>query len=70
MRRLKTEFVRRRDEAVVRMLLDCGTRISELARLGVGDVDMSVRMIRVMGKGRRPRDVPFGTRTASACRND
>lgn len=62
----KTEFVRRRDEAVVRMLLDCGTRISELAGLGVGDVDMSVRMIRVVGKGRRPRDVPFGTRTARA----
>jgi integrase len=62
----KTEFVRRRDEAVVCMLLDCGTRISELAGLDVGDVDMSVRMIRVMGKGRRPRDVPFGTRTARA----
>lgn len=56
----------RRDEAILRVLMECGLRISELAGLNVDDVDLSNEVVYVMGKGRRPRAVPFGAKTARA----
>jgi integrase len=59
-------FEDRRDEAVLRLLADTGIRKSELTGLNVGDVDVDGGVITVLGKGRRTRVVPFGTRTAKA----
>lgn len=59
-------FVGRRDEALIRVLFDCGFRIAELARLGVDDVDFDHDVIHVIGKGRKPRAVPFGAKTGRA----
>lgn len=59
-------FEGRRDEAIFRVLFDCGLRISELARLAVDDVDLDNEVVHVIGKGRRPRSVPFGAKTARA----
>jgi site-specific recombinase XerD len=59
-------FVARRDEAILRMLFDCGLRISEIANVKVEDVDMHADLVYVMGKGRRPRAVPFSSKTARA----
>jgi integrase len=56
----------RRDEAVVRMLLDCGLRVSELCGLAVADVDLDQGSALVRGKGNKVRPVYFGTRTARA----
>jgi site-specific recombinase XerD len=56
----------RRDMAVVRLFLDTGMRLSELANLTLGDVDLDQRVAYVVGKGRRPRACPFGQKTASA----
>jgi integrase len=56
----------RRDTAVLRLFLDSGMRLSELANLKVGDVDLDARVAIVIGKGRRPRACPFGSKTASA----
>lgn len=61
-----TGFRGRRDEALLRVLFDCGVRISELAGLGVEDVDLDHDVVFVMGKGRKPRAVPFGAKTARA----
>ena len=57
-------FEERRDAAIIALLADTGVRRSELAGLTVDDVDLEQRVIRVMGKGRRPRVVPFGRETA------
>ncbi len=54
----------RRDMAVVRLFLDSGMRLSELANLKVADVDLDARVAIVLGKGRRPRACPFGAKTA------
>lgn len=54
-------FEDRRDAAVVLMFIDTGARLSELALLRVADVDLEHRSVRVLGKGRRPRDLPLGT---------
>jgi site-specific recombinase XerD len=61
-----------RDTAIIRLLIDTGCRRSELAGLLVDDVVIDVRAgrgaITVLGKGRRVRTVPFGTKTALALR--
>jgi site-specific recombinase XerD len=59
-------YIDRRDEAILRLFADTGLRLSELARLTVADVDLDEQLAVVMGKGRRPRAVPFGARTTAA----
>lgn len=53
-------FEGRRDEAILRLLLDCGPRVSELANLELEDVDLDIERIWVVGKGNRRRDITFG----------
>jgi site-specific recombinase XerD len=60
------DFRDRRDEAVMRFLLDCGVRVSELCGLRVEDVDLDQGMAIVTGKGNKVRPVYFGARTARA----
>jgi site-specific recombinase XerC len=55
-----------RDEAIVRLFIDSGLRLSELANLRVGDVDLLNGTAAVIGKGSKPRVVPFGNNTARA----
>jgi integrase/recombinase XerC len=45
-----------------------GLRLSELVGLDVEDVNLSARMVRVMGKGSKERLVPFNTAAADALR--
>ncbi|MEK6720655.1 MAG: tyrosine-type recombinase/integrase [Chloroflexota bacterium] len=61
-----SSFEDRRDTAIVRLLLDTGMRRAELAGLKVDDVDLDQQVAIVMGKGRRPRACPFGSKTAQA----
>lgn len=60
------DFAGRRDEAMLRVLLDTGVRISELARMTADGLDMENETIPIVGKGSRPRVVPFGVRTGRA----
>jgi integrase/recombinase XerD len=53
-----------RDYAIMLALVDTGVRISELATLKVDGVDYDQNYLRVMGKGRKERYVPFGRRVA------
>ncbi len=48
-----------RDLAVVEMLYATGMRVSEIVGLDLDDIDMTGQWIRVMGKGRKERMVPF-----------
>jgi integrase/recombinase XerC len=52
--------IRRRDTVVLEVLYASGIRVSELCGLDVDDVDLSRRVLRVLGKGARERTVPFG----------
>ena len=63
-----TDFEHRRDTAVLRVLIECGIRLGEIAGLSVDDVDWDQDVLQVMGKGRRARSAPFGARTADALR--
>ena len=62
----RTVFLGRRDEVVLRLLLDTGVRVSELCGLQLTDVDLDRELAYVTGKGSRPRVVPFGAKTAQA----
>ncbi|CCH34324.1 tyrosine recombinase XerC [Actinosynnema sp. NPDC047251] len=62
------EPVALRDQAVVELLYATGVRVAELCGLDLGDVDYSQRVIRVLGKGRRERTVPFGVPAERAVR--
>jgi site-specific recombinase XerD len=55
-----------RDEAIIRLLLDTGIRVTELSSLAVADVDLDREMALVTGKGNKLRPVYFGARTARA----
>jgi integrase/recombinase XerC len=55
-----------RDLLIFELLYGCGMRISELAGLNLEDLDRAERWIRVMGKGRKERQVPYGSKAALA----
>jgi integrase/recombinase XerC len=55
-----------RDLAIFEFLYGCGLRVSELAGLNLDDFDLSERWIRVRGKGKKERQVPFGDAAAGA----
>jgi integrase/recombinase XerC len=49
-----------RDRVVLELLYGTAVRVAELAGLDVDDVDRERRLIRVRGKGNKPRAVPYG----------
>ncbi len=59
-------FTGRRDEVMLRLLADCGLRVSELTGLNLDDVDLDRETVYVIGKGSRPRAVPYGAKTGQA----
>jgi site-specific recombinase XerD len=54
------DFNGARLRAIVLVLLDCGLRVSEFCGLDHEHISWDERTLRVMGKGRRERVVPFG----------
>ena len=59
----------RRDRAILELFYASGIRLSELVALDLEDMDLSGRMVRVMGKGRKERIVPFNQKAAAALRS-
>jgi integrase/recombinase XerC len=55
-----------RDLAIFELLYGCGLRVSELVGLNLPDVDFTERWMRIRGKGRKEREVPYGDRAAEA----
>lgn len=50
----------KRDRAILEMLYGTGMRVSELVKLNLRDVDLKGRVVRVKGKRRKERMIPFG----------
>jgi integrase/recombinase XerC len=60
------KLVPRRDRAVFELLYASGLRVSELVGLSLGDMDKTGQMLRVLGKGRKERVVPYGAKAQAA----
>jgi len=57
---------RERDVAILELLYASGLRVSELTGLDLEALDRSERTVRVLGKGRKERIVPYGGQAARA----
>jgi integrase/recombinase XerD len=55
-----------RDRAILELLYGAGLRVSELTGLDVDDLDLAEGFVRVLGKGGKEREVPFGRHARSA----
>ncbi|HKV41831.1 MAG TPA: tyrosine recombinase XerC [Blastocatellia bacterium] len=56
----------KRDRAILELLYAAGTRVAELVGLDLTDVDFKHESIRVTGKGKKERIVPFGSKAKEA----
>ena len=59
----------RRDRAILELLYATGVRVSELTKLDLYDIDFRNKLIRVSGKRRKERIVPFGDVAQEALQN-
>ena len=60
------DFLGLRDAAVLRMFVDTGARLTEVSDLATADVDLDSAVVTFMGKGRRKRINPLGSKAVRA----
>ncbi|MDH3492810.1 MAG: tyrosine recombinase XerC [Acidobacteriota bacterium] len=49
-----------RDRAILEFLYATGIRVSELVNIDIGDIDFKEKLVRVLGKRKKERILPFG----------
>lgn len=65
----RTDELASRDQAILELLYYSGIRAAELVKLDVQDISLKKRFVRVFGKGRKERMVPF-TNECQTCLQD
>jgi integrase/recombinase XerC len=62
----EAKIILKRDRAILELLYASGLRVSELVGLDLGEIDRRGQMLRVLGKGRKERVVPYGGKAQAA----
>ena len=62
----EARMILKRDRAILEMLYAAGLRVSELTGLNLEDIDHPGQTLRVRGKGRKERLVPYGAKAEAA----
>lgn len=72
----REDFLAKRDHAIITLLYTSGLRVSELVNLKLQDINLRHRTMRIVGKGKKERIVPFSNSALDAindylnnCRN-
>src|SRR5271156_629945 len=60
------KLILKRDRAIFELLYASGLRVSELTGLDLGNMDRQGKILRVLGKGRKERIVPYGEKAQAA----
>jgi integrase/recombinase XerC len=60
------KLILKRDRAILELLYASGLRVSECVGLDLADVDTKTQIVRVLGKGRKERIVPYGAKAQAA----
>ena len=58
-----------RDRAILELLYSSGIRVGELTQLDCKDVDLELGIIKVLGKGKKERIVPIGSKAIEAIKD-
>lgn len=62
----RKDFLAPRDTAIIELLYASGMRAEELINVKLSDIDFRMRAIRVLGKGKKERIVPFSLKAKEA----
>jgi integrase/recombinase XerC len=62
----QAKLMLKRDRAILELLYASGLRVSELVGLDLGSIDRRGQMLRVLGKGRKERVIPYGSKAQTA----
>ena len=65
----RTDELALRDQCILELLYSSGVRASELINITLEDIDIRNRTIRIMGKGKKERLVPFSKTSQTVIRN-
>ncbi len=60
------QLILKRDRAILELLYASGLRVSELVGLNLSRIDQHGQMLRVLGKGRKERVIPYGGKAREA----
>ena len=58
-----------RDRSVLELFYSTGMRLSELVNINIGDFHLNKKLLRVIGKGKKERMIPYGRAAESAIEN-
>lgn len=62
-------FIRIRDRAILELLYATGLRVTELAEITMEDINLREGLVKIKGKGKKERIVPFGNKSAEALKS-
>ncbi len=62
----RNDFIGIRDKAIIEILYSTGIRVSELVGINIDDINFNLDIIKVRGKGKKERIVPFGQKAKEA----